>query len=73
MFGCNPAHGDIVDADEIGFEPGKIAIDQDKRDSLLFQLLEFCRRATAGRNNQAIQAMAQMLLDGRFFYRRIFH
>ena len=60
MFGCNPAHGDIVDADKIGFEAGKIAVNEDKRDFLLFQLLEFCRRITAGRNNQAIQAMAQM-------------
>src|ERR1017187_1549141 len=73
MSRCNSPNRDIVDSDEVRLELREIAIDQNKRNPLLIKLLEFCSGATARRDNQAIQAMPQMLLDHRLFRCRVLH
>src|SRR5208337_4849573 len=71
MFRCNATDSYVVDADKVGLEAGKVAIDENKWNFLLRELFEFLGGWIAGRNDQTIKTMRKMLFDGRFLNDRI--
>ena len=72
MFRGDAPDCDVIDSDEVGLEAGEVAIDENKWNSLLCQLLEFRGRGTTGRDDQSIETMRKELLNRCLFNGGIF-